>query len=117
MRYRELEEHRRLYENLLADLEDIAARIEAGVNAGALTLTDLREIKISNLDIEFAHLQVRREIDILKADLGDRYKLTVQQALPFLIMYERLAPAVLPTVDSKDVMKVRKRSQKTGFRL
>lgn len=108
VRYRELEQHRLLYEDLQKELEIITARIEEGVNAGALTITDLREIKISNLDIEVAYLQLVREIDILKADLGDRYKLTIEQALPFLIKYESLAPAEIPNKKSHDVLEVRK---------
>ena len=107
-RYRELEQHRLLYENLQRELEEITARIEEGVNAGALTLNDLREIKINNLDIEVAHLQVVRELDILKGDLADRYKITVEQGLPFLIKYEQLSPSDLPHKDSAAVREIRK---------
>jgi outer membrane protein TolC len=108
IRYQELEEVEIRYRNLLDELYIIAARIEEGVNVGALTLTDLRTVKISIIDTEVEHLQVQRQIDILRADINERFQLTVEAGLPFLINYYNTRPTALPTLASADVKEVLK---------
>jgi outer membrane protein TolC len=108
IRYSELEETEQRYQDLLIELNIIAARIEEGVNAGALTLTDLRTIKISTLDIEVAHLQTQRELSIIQADINERFQLAVEAALPFLINYYNVRPPILPTLASDNVKEILK---------
>lgn len=108
IRYHELAGQEALYQTLRAELSAIADQIEEGVNVGALTLTDLRDIKINNLDIEVAHLQVMREMSILQDDIAKRFQLTIDQATPFLVRYLDARPSVLPTVIAEKTSEIRK---------
>ena len=120
IRYQELTEQDKLYQFLRKELDDIADRIEEGVNAGALTLSDLREVKISNLDIEVAHLQVMREMSVLDADIAERFKLSIDQAMPLLRFYLNARPDALPPVDTESINEIRKldlQQMITGYEL
>lgn len=108
LRHQELSDLDGYYSDLRRELSGIADRIKDGVDAGALTLTDLRDIKINNLDIEINHIQVKREIDLVKSEVSERFKVTVEAAMPFLIYYLGLQPAELPHFDSANANEVRK---------
>ncbi len=108
LRHQELSDLDGYYSDLRRELSGIADRIKDGVDAGALTLTDLRDIKINNLDIEINHIQVKREIDLVKSEVSERFKVTVEAAMPFLIYYLGLQPTELPHFDSANANEVRK---------
>ncbi len=108
LHHEELAEQDVHYQHLRGELEAIAQRIEDGVDAGALTLTNLRDIKINNLDIEVAHIQVQRELDLIETDLQERFKLSVEAAMPFLIYYKKVRPSAVPVIASGDTNEIRK---------
>ena len=108
IRYREIQQHDTLYKQLRQEIEQASQRIEERVNAGTLTLTDLRELKISALDVEVAHLATQREIEVLRTDLDERFQITIDDALPLLATFEAVRPEILPQINSENTDEIRK---------
>lgn len=98
----------KLFQDYRDRLAKIAERIEAGVEAGAHRLTDLRRIKINQLDAEVAHQQIKRQLDISSADLLERVRLSFDEARPLYAEYLQVRPLLVPVIESKDAREVQR---------
>lgn len=106
--HKDFEKRDLLYQDYRSKLAEIAENIEAGVNAGALRISDLRSIKISLLDAEVAHLQVTRQMELTANDLQRRLQITLDQARPLYDDYIKMRPLVIPVIASEDTREVRR---------
>ena len=103
-----LSSQEKLFQRYRTKLAEIAERIEAGVQAGAHRLTDLRTIKINLLDAEVAHLQIQRQLELSSADLLERVRISFDEARPLYIEYLNARPIFVPSIESKDAREVQR---------
>ena len=98
----------RLYRGHRQDIDDLAAQVEASVEAGIGRLSDLRIVKVMQLDAEIAHIQAERQMELLRADLQQRFELDFVSAAPLIAAYRQARPEEVPVLDSTRTREVKR---------
>lgn len=65
-------------------LTEVTNRIHERVELGAGRVSDLRESRLMELEVEISLSQTERQMDLIEKDLMARFKLTPEQILPFM---------------------------------
>jgi outer membrane protein TolC len=79
-----LKEH---FEKQRTELEVLTNRIKERVDLGAGRVSDLRESRLMELELEVAQSQAERQLELLERELQARFKLKPEHMLPFLDRY------------------------------
>ena len=98
-----------LFTQYKQDLAPHIRRIEAGVAVGVLRLSDLRSIKVIELDADIAITLAERQIGLLKNELGQRFGLDIENLAGLLATFRYRLPPVAPVIDStnsREVMRI-----------
>ena len=75
------------FEEQRAELEVITTRIKERVELGAGRVSDLRESRLMELELEVAQSQAERQLELLERELQARFKLTPEILTPFFDRY------------------------------
>ena len=107
--YKEYEQQDALYRDHLDVIEELSDRLETGVQAGVYRLSDLRSLKISILDVQFAYDRLVKRIALQKSDFFQRFNIKIVDALPLLGDYFENRPEVIPVLageNSREVLRL-----------
>jgi outer membrane protein TolC len=75
------------FEDQRVELDVITNRIRERVELGAGRVSDLRESRLIELELEVAKSQAERQLELVERELQARFKLTPEQVMPFLEGY------------------------------
>lgn len=116
----EQQERIALYKIYRRSLTPQIERIEAGVEAGVLRISDLRSIKLSELDAEIATSLAERQIELLQSELNQRFGLAPEALSAFLARFRASMPSNPPVIDStrsREVQRIDLQITATGYEI
>ncbi len=95
------------YTEQLANLKEVTGRIYERVELGAGRISDLREARLMELEVEIALSQAERQMDLIERDMIARFKLTPDQILPYTHDFIDVRPDDVQVENSENIRQVK----------
>lgn len=96
------------YTEQLATLKAVTSRIYERVELGASRISDLREARLMELEVEIALSQAERQMDLIEKDMIARFKLTPDQILPYTHDFINIRPDEVLIENSENIRQVQR---------
>ncbi len=96
------------FENQSAELEGVTHRIKERVELGAGRVSDLRESRLMELELEVAQSQAERQLELLERELQARFKLAPDQIIPFLDRFLSVRGDEVPVEASENIRSIKR---------
>lgn len=92
----------------LAELKTVTSRIQERVELGAGRVSDLRESRLMELEVEISLSQTQRQMDLIEKDMMARFKLTPEQILPYMHDFLNMRPDEVLVKNSEEIRQVQR---------
>ena len=92
----------------LTELKIVTNRIHERVELGAGRISDLRESRLLELEVEISLSQTQRQMDLIEKDMLARFKLTPAQVLPYMHDFLNARPDDVQIENSENIRQVKR---------
>ena len=89
-------------------LGEITQRIKERVELGAGRVSDLREARLMELELEVGESQADRQLELIEREMEARFRLTPELVMPFFERYLSLRVDEVPVVESESIRLVKR---------